>query len=69
MTLSSFLDQIVRQEGRAAVKQMNKYSAPGPDGFGPSFYEATWSFSEEKVMDFLTAFENGTVDLERLNRA
>ena len=29
-------------EAKAAVQQMNKNSAPGPDGFGPSFYSAAW---------------------------
>lgn len=30
------------QEAQAAIRSMNKSSSPGPDGFGPSFYAATW---------------------------
>ncbi|CAO2153322.1 unnamed protein product [Urochloa humidicola] len=48
---------------------MNANSAPGPDGFGPSFYRASWATVEPAVMDFLAAFQHGEADLERLNRS
>lgn len=53
----------------AAVRSMNRCSAPGPDGFGPSFYKAAWSTVEVQVMDLLGAFHRNEVDLERINRA
>jgi hypothetical protein len=68
-------------EALAAVKAMNSTSAPGPDGFGPSFYCSTWEFVGTTVMNFLSSFYDGTVmnflssfydgmaDLERINRA
>lgn len=56
-------------EAAAAVRLMNRCSAPGPDGFGPSFYKAAWSTVEVQVMDLLGAFHRNEVDLERINRA
>jgi hypothetical protein len=51
-------------EALQVVRAMNKCSAPGPDGFGPSFYGATWSKVAPQVMDFLHSFQGRTVDLE-----
>ena len=48
---------------------MNRNSAPGPDGFGPGFYMAVWDTVVDKVMSFVDAFADRTVDLERVNRA
>lgn len=48
---------------------MNRASAPGPDGFGPGFYQATWPDISAKVMRFLHCFQSGNVDMERTNRA
>jgi hypothetical protein len=55
-------------EAIAAVKAMNPTSAPGPDGFGPSFYRSTWEFVKPAVMNFLDSFHDGSADLERINR-
>jgi len=46
---------------------MNGGSAPGPDGFGPSFYRAAWNTVKPQVMQFLSAFHRGTTQLERIN--
>jgi len=51
------------------VKGMNGGSAPGPDGFGPSFYRAAWNTVKPQVMQFLSAFHRGTAQLERINRS
>ena len=48
---------------------MNKCSAPGPDGFGPSFYAATWDSIKADVMRFLHSFHTGSVQLDRINRS
>lgn len=51
------------------MRGMNGASAPGPDGFGPSFYKAAWPTVKCQVMAFLEAFHTGDVDLERINRS
>lgn len=56
-------------EALSAVKAMNQTSAPGPDGFGPSFYKSSWEFVEPAVMNYLASLHAGTADLERINRA
>ncbi|WVZ61783.1 hypothetical protein U9M48_011600 [Paspalum notatum var. saurae] len=60
-----FLDE----EVAAAVKGMNKNSAPGPDGFGPSFYAAAWSAVKTQVVGMAAAFHSGRLELDRINRS
>lgn len=48
---------------------MNANSMPGPDGFGPCFYNAAWQHVSGGMMDFLHAFHNRSAALECLNRA
>lgn len=48
---------------------MNRNSAPGPDGFGPTFYRAAWASVKTRVMEFLAAFHHGEVQLECINRS
>ena len=48
---------------------MDRSSAPGPDGFGPSFYRAAWSSIKSQVMAFLQAFQQRQVQLGRINRS
>ena len=52
-----------------AVKSMNRCSALGPDGFGPSFYTATWGTVSEDGMQFLKDFQDDNVDMESVNRS
>lgn len=47
---------------------MNRNSAPGPDGFGPGFYWAAWDTVKGQIMEFMAAFHQQSVQLERLNR-
>ena len=56
-------------EALQAVRAMNKCSAPGPHGFGPSFYAAAWATVKGDVMRFLHAIHNGSCQLERVNRS
>jgi len=56
-------------EAKIAVHNMNRASAPGPDGFGPSFYRAAWTRVKPQVLELLQNFHQGTVQLERINRS
>ncbi|CAN6233698.1 unnamed protein product [Urochloa humidicola] len=56
-------------EALAAVHSMNRNSSPGPDGFGPGFYMATWGTVAPAVMAMARAFHAGNAELERINRA
>ena len=61
--------EFTEAEAWSAVRSMNGGSAPGPDGFGPSFYRATWPTVKAQVMQFLASFHQGNVQLERINRS
>jgi len=56
-------------EAFEALKSMDRSSAPGPDGFRPSFYRVPWSSIKSQVMAFLQAFQQRQVQLERINRS
>jgi len=56
-------------EAWAAIKGKDRNSAPGPDGFGPSFYNAIWPTTRAPVMKFLQGFYGCNIDLQRVNRA
>jgi hypothetical protein len=43
--------------------------SPGPDGFSPAFYTATSQEVKLEVMHFLSAFYEGNVQLQRINRS
>ena len=55
-------------ELKQAVLAMNSLSAPGPDGFGPAFYQVAWPSIKQTVLAFADAFYEGVADLERINR-
>jgi hypothetical protein len=59
----------LEEEALAAIKQMNRCSAAGPDGFGLGFYKAAWQTVRPEIMDFLNAFHQQDVQLDRLNRS
>ncbi|KAJ1275668.1 hypothetical protein BS78_05G153400 [Paspalum vaginatum] len=67
--LGSLDGEFVVAEVVAAIRGMDKNSAPGPDGFGPSFYNAAWQTIKEEVMALLCAFHSGHLELERINRS
>ena len=52
-----------------ASKSMDRTSAPGPNGFGPSFYRVAWRHIKPQVIAFLSAFYHGQAQLERINRS
>lgn len=56
-------------EVKSALRSMNRNSAPGPDGFSPSFFLVAWSTVRHQVMDFMNSFHSDAVQLERINRS
>lgn len=56
-------------EVKLALRSMNRNSAPGPDGFGPSFYGAAWNTIKPQVMHFMHSFFSEQVQLDRINRS
>jgi hypothetical protein len=56
-------------EAHQAVHAMCADNAPGPDGVSPGFCAAAWGLTRAAVMEFLNAFHEGNVDLQRINRA
>jgi hypothetical protein len=48
---------------------MNVNSAPGPDGFGPTWYSAAWATIKFDVLHLISSFHRGEADLNRINRA
>ncbi|KAL6202888.1 hypothetical protein ACLB2K_026592 [Fragaria x ananassa] len=50
------------QEIHRAVMSLDRSSAPGPDGFGGSFYQTCWSVVAEDVVATVTSFfDNGYI--------
>jgi len=66
---SSLVAPFSESEALHAVRSMNRCSALGPDGFGPSFYAAAWATVKKEVLQFLHAFHSGACQLERINRS
>lgn len=47
---------------------MKEKSAPGPDGFGVSFYKTCWGVIKMELMEMMiNDFYLGNLDLTRLN--
>lgn len=66
--LSSLMGGFSKEETLFAIRQMDRNNAPGPYGFGPSFYQATWHLLSTEVMNLLERFSLQHVYLERINR-
>jgi hypothetical protein len=56
-------------EIKDAIDGMDRASAPGPDGLGPSFYQAAWTSVAPDVVRLFDDFHAGSVDLGSINRA
>jgi len=56
-------------ETNKALLSMNMNSVPGPDGFGPLFYKAAWGTVKHDLMQMLSEFHSGQVDMQRINRS
>jgi hypothetical protein len=57
------------QEVEAALLSLDRSSAPGPDGLGPSFYKAAWATIGPCVLWLFEQFHSRALDLERINRS
>jgi hypothetical protein len=57
------------QETKSALLSMNLNSAPGPDGFGLAFYRAAWETVKVQVMNFMSAFHGGPINLDLINKS
>lgn len=56
---------VTASEVYAAIKQMNPYKAPGPDGLQAVFFQANWGIVGKSVTDFiLAAFSEGNFDIK-----
>jgi len=51
--LSLLSKQVTNEEIKAAIFDMKPYSAPGPVGFQPFFYQSQWSVVGKSVCDFI----------------
>jgi hypothetical protein len=56
-------------EIKAALGGMDRSSAPGPDGLGPSFYRTAWDHVSPDLARLFDGFHAGEVELDSLNRA
>jgi hypothetical protein len=57
------------KEVKAAVNGMDRASAPGPDGLGPSFYRAAWPTVKPAMLCLFSAVHALNADLGANNRA
>jgi hypothetical protein len=52
-----------------AYRRMHSTASPGPDGFGPLFYRASWHIVSDDVLALFDSFHSHSIDLERLNQS
>jgi hypothetical protein len=57
------------EEIKGTVNGMDQASAPGPDGLGPSFFQAAWGTVANDIRWLFDDFHAGAVDLGIINRA
>jgi hypothetical protein len=48
---------------------MDRSSAPGPDGLGPSFYRAAWPIIKPAMLGLFQAVHDRSAPLDAINRA
>lgn len=58
-----------KPETNTVVFSMKLYSAPGPDGFGPQFYQTNWSLVKGKLLEFMTAWHQSDIVLQGVNKS
>jgi hypothetical protein len=57
------------KEVKSAIDGMNRASAPGPDGLGPSFYRAAWPTVKPTMLRLFSAVHASNANLGAINRA
>ena len=55
------------EEVRKVVFDMKDNTAPGPDGFGVTFYMSCWESIKTEFMEMVNDFYLGALDIARLN--
>lgn len=55
------------QEIKDVIFDMRVNSAPGPNGFGVSFFQTFWDSLKEDVLATFDDFHKGQLDIQRLN--
>lgn len=58
-----------RAEIHQAFRRMHPTASPGPDGFGPLFFKASWNTISPDIYALFYSFHSHTTELERLNRS
>jgi hypothetical protein len=53
---SSITAPFTPEEVKTAFTSMNKQSSPGPDGFGPSFFDTFWTTVSQDVLAVFSSF-------------
>jgi len=66
--LSLLSEPVTVEEVKAAIFDMKPYSAPGPNGFQPFFYQSQWSLVGKSVCDFISNIFNGKSEVEEVNQ-
>jgi hypothetical protein len=56
-------------EVESALHSLDCSSAAGPDGFGSSFYRATWAMVHGSLLRLFEKFHSRAMELERINRS
>jgi hypothetical protein len=57
------------KEVKAAIDGMDRSSAPGPDGLGPSFYHTAWPTVKPAMLRRFAAVHDRSAQLDAINRA
>jgi hypothetical protein len=61
------LKPIMETELKKTIFGMKENTAPGPDGFGVSFYKNCWGTIKGELMNLMNDFYLNNLDIERLN--
>jgi hypothetical protein len=55
------------QEIKDVIMEMKENSAPGPNGFGVSFFKKFWDILKGEIKAIFSDFHKGILDVKRLN--
>ena len=55
------------EEVKKSVFEMKENTAPGPNGFGVTFYKKCWNLIKGELMEMINDFYLGNLDLTKLN--
>lgn len=61
------IKMFTQEEVKSAIFDMKKDAAPGPNGFGASFFQSFWDLIKEKYYSMFIDFHKGVLDIKRLN--